>query len=416
MTLLYLTFYFEPDLSAGSFRNTALVKELGRQLQAGDTIHVVTTQPNRYSTFRQAAPEKEVYVTPTGCRVMVHRVDVPAPNDSFWGQIRAFWIYFWAAHQLAKWQTYTQVIASSSRLFTAFLGAKLARKHRATLFLDVRDLFRETILELVKRKSQLLWLVGLGLSPLLWLIERYTFGYAAHINLVSEGFQPYFTHYRRATYSYFTNGIDDEFMSQPLTLPPTGTSKMLLYAGNVGEGQGLEKIIPAAAAQLGDDFRFVIIGAGRGLEKLQQVIKAKNLKNVRCYPPVSRNELIAYYQRADYLFVHLNDLHAFRRVLPSKLFEYGATNKPIVAGVAGYAARFVAENLPNSILFAPGDVTSLVRQLRETPYLTTPRPAFKQLFGRRAIMQAMASCILSKSDPIHAQWFPELKFYKSVRP
>jgi glycosyltransferase involved in cell wall biosynthesis len=414
MTLLYLTFYFEPDLSAGSFRNTALVKELGRQLRAGDTIHVVTTQPNRYSSFRQAAPEKEVYVTPSGCRVTIHRVKVPAHDSSFWGQIRAFWVYFWTAHQLAKWQSYSQVVASSSRLFTAFLGAKLARKHRASLFLDVRDLFRETILELLKRKLSLLSGLRLGLAPFLWLIERYTFGYAAHINLVSEGFQPYFTRYRRATYSYFTNGIDDEFMSQPITLPPATSNKVLLYAGNIGDGQGLDKIIPAAASQLGDDFRFVVIGAGRGLEKLKHAIEERRLTNVKCYPPVSRNELIAYYQRADYLFVHLNDLHAFRRVLPSKLFEYGATNKPIVAGVAGYAARFVAEYLPNSILFAPGDVTSLVTQLRETPYLTTPRPAFRQLFGRRAIMQAMASCILSKSDPAHTQWLPELKFYMSA--
>jgi glycosyltransferase involved in cell wall biosynthesis len=414
MTLLYLTFYFEPDLSAGSFRNTALVKELGRQLRAGDTIHVVTTQPNRYSSFRQAAPEKEVYVTPTGCRVMIHRVKVPAHDSGFLGQILAFWVYFWTAHQLAKWQTYSQVVASSSRLFTALLGAKLARKHQASLFLDIRDLFRETILELLKRKLGLLSVLRFGLAPLLWLIERYTFGYAGHINLVSEGFQPYFTRYRRATYSYFTNGIDDEFMSQPITLPQTASVKVLLYAGNIGDGQGLDKIIPAAASQLGNDFRFVIIGAGRCLERLEQAIREKGLTNVKCYPPVSRNELIAYYQRADYLFVHLNDLDAFRRVLPSKLFEYGATNKPIVAGVAGYAARFVAEYLPNSILFEPGDVTSMVRQLRETPYLTTPRPAFKQLFGRRIIMQAMASCILSKTDPNHTPWLPELKFYKSA--
>ncbi|QKZ12680.1 glycosyltransferase family 4 protein [Spirosoma sp. KUDC1026] len=414
MTLLYLTFYFEPDLSAGSFRNTALVKELGHQLRAGDTIHVVTTQPNRYASFRQSAPEKEVYVTPTGCRVIIHRVKVPAHDSGFWGQIMAFWAYFWAAHQLAQWQTYSQVVASSSRLFTAFLGAKLARKQRAGLFLDVRDLFRETILELLKRKLGMLSGLRLGLAPLLWLVERYTFGYATHINLVSEGFQPYFTRYRRATYSYFTNGIDDEFMSQPITLPQTAPVKVLLYAGNIGDGQGLHTIIPAAASELGDDFRFVVIGAGSGLEKLKRSIERKGLTNVTCYPPVSRNELIAYYQRADYLFVHLNDLHAFRRVLPSKLFEYGATNKPIVAGVAGYAAQFVTEYLPNSILFAPGDVTSLVTQLRETPYLTTPRPAFKQLFGRRIIMQAMASCILSKGNPIHTQWLPELKFYKSA--
>ena len=49
MKILYLTFYFEPDLCAGSFRNTPLVAELARQLGPYGSVHVVTTQPNRSS-------------------------------------------------------------------------------------------------------------------------------------------------------------------------------------------------------------------------------------------------------------------------------------------------------------------------------------------------------------------------------
>ena len=50
MRILLLSFYFRPDLSAGSFRATALVDAL-LKAHPGVEIDVVTTLPNRYSAF-----------------------------------------------------------------------------------------------------------------------------------------------------------------------------------------------------------------------------------------------------------------------------------------------------------------------------------------------------------------------------
>ena len=58
--ILYISFYFEPDLCAGSFRNSPLALELAKQASEKDIIvDVYTTLPNRYSTFEQSAPEFE---------------------------------------------------------------------------------------------------------------------------------------------------------------------------------------------------------------------------------------------------------------------------------------------------------------------------------------------------------------------
>ncbi|HLK98239.1 MAG TPA: glycosyltransferase, partial [Hymenobacter sp.] len=275
---------------------------------------------------------------------------------------------------------------------TAFLGARLARKHRTRLFLDIRDLFRETILEMLSNRSGSGQLMRAGLKPVLWAVEKYTFGYATHINLVSEGFRSYFSRFSQATYSDFTNGIDDEFLSVSSLDQSIGDKSVrtILYAGNIGEGQGLHKIIPQAASALGDTYRFVIIGDGGARRKLDEALREEGVTTVELRPPVTRSALVDAYEKADYLFVHLNDLDAFKRVLPSKLFEYGATDKPIVAGVAGYAAQFVSEHLPNTLLFAPGDVADLVEQLRTTPYRTLARNQFRAQFQRRNIMEAMA--------------------------
>lgn len=392
MTILYLTFYFDPDLCPGSFRSTSLVNELSSQLTPNDAIHVITTQPNRYQSYQPAAAAHEEW-NHGGCPIIVQRVAIPTHKSGLLDQTIAFWVYFWAAHRLTRHQSYDLVVASSSRLFTAFLGVRLARRQHTRLFLDIRDLFREAIMGVIN------WpIIPNILGVILRFIERYTFGYAQHINLVSEGFASYFAPFGQATYSYFTNGIDPLFLTIPATQSsqpsPRPSPKIILYAGNIGEGQGLHTIIPQAAQQLGDGYQFRIIGDGSARHKLEAALRANRVTNVELCPPMPRWALVTEYQNAHYLFLHLNTLAVCQRVLPSKLFEYGATDKPILAGVTGYAATFIQEHLPNSLIFTPSDVGGFVQQLRKKPYYTQPRAEFKQRFQRRTINQQLAWRIL----------------------
>jgi glycosyltransferase involved in cell wall biosynthesis len=56
--------------------------------------------------------------------------------------------------------------------------------------------------------------------------------------------------------------------------------KVVVYAGNIGEGQGLDKIIPQAAKLLGNKFQFLIIGDGGTKNLLQSAIEKMKLHNV----------------------------------------------------------------------------------------------------------------------------------------
>ena len=389
MNILYLTFYFEPDLGPGATRNTSVVNELASQLAPSDSIHVVTTHPNRYSLYHSPATSHEEWYH-GGAAITVQRVKVLEHKGRYVGQLAAFYSYYRQVWQLTKERPYDLVIASSSRLFTAFLGARISRRKHIALFLDIRDLFREAILEILKRRwctAPAAWMI----DGVLQVVERYTFGYAQHINLVSEGFADYFRPFDQATYSYYTQGIDDLFINMPHSEKRTDSAvKTILYAGNIGEGQGLDTIIPQAAQQLGDGYRFVIIGDGSARSKLEKAIRRSTQSNIEWQPPISRANLVNAYQMADYLFVHLNNLEAFKRVIPSKLFEYGATDKPILAGVSGYAASFIEKYLPNTLVFPSGDVNRLVEQLRQTPYVRLARDRFVRQFKRRTINAAMA--------------------------
>ncbi len=386
MKILYLTFYFEPDLCAGSFRNTPIAKQLSNTLLYTDKIDVITTLPNRYITYQIDAEEEQKY----GNNLIVNRVKVPLHRSDLLGQIQTFITYFFSTLRLAKDEKYDLVFASSSRLFTAFLGAYIARKLKIPLYLDIRDIFKETIVDVLKKK----WLLFF-LSPVLTIIENYTFGYAKHINLVSEGFNEYFVKYKQAKFSFFTNGIDDEFMKTQPTVNLHNHSKVILYAGNLGEGQGLHTIIPNAAELLGNEYLFRIIGDGGMKQKLLEEINIRHLKNVEILNPVNRKELIKHYEKADFLFVHLNDYPAFKKVLPSKIFEYSAYDKPMIAGVGGYAAKFIKENVENHILFAPSDADNMVKQLKTFEYKLFSRNTFIQKFSRENIVKSIAESIVS---------------------
>ena len=55
--ILVLSFYYQPDLCAGSFRCTALVEELKKQSNC--EIEIITTLPNRYASFSVDAQKVE---------------------------------------------------------------------------------------------------------------------------------------------------------------------------------------------------------------------------------------------------------------------------------------------------------------------------------------------------------------------
>ena len=53
MNLVLLSYNYPPDLSAGSFRSKALVDQLSKDLRSDEKLFVITTQPNRYDSYRK---------------------------------------------------------------------------------------------------------------------------------------------------------------------------------------------------------------------------------------------------------------------------------------------------------------------------------------------------------------------------
>ncbi len=388
--ILIVSLYYPPDLAAGSFRTAALVDALLETGADSVELDVLTSVPNRYSSYTTITP------APHDERVNVHRVAVPMHRGGMLDQPGTFARFAWGTMKEARGKKYDVVVATSSRLMTAALGAALANQTGAALYLDIRDIFVDTITEVLPRK------VAIPLKPLFSRLERWTIGRAGRVNLVSKGFESYFRErYPLQSFVFFSNGVDDEFLplvERPSRKPMGNNGRLrIVYAGNIGEGQGLHLIVPAIAQRLGNRAEFRLIGDGGRRVQLEQALARVGVSHVELLPPMSRPRLIEEYSAADVLFLHLNDYEAFKKVLPSKIFEYAASGKPIWAGVSGYAADFLRGEVSNAVVFPPCDVEEAIRVFDRIEIKDAPRVEFTRKFSRSTIMREMAADILAIS-------------------
>lgn len=381
MRILLLSFYYPPYIGPGPLRAKSIVDALlavgGEEMQ----VDVLTTLPNRYHTLEVTAPLVEQFGP-----VSITRIALPEHKSGMADQARAFVRYARAVQQRVRGGQWDVVVATSSRLMTASLGAWVAKRRGAMLYLDIRDLFTDTM-EDVLAKSPLR-----GLLPGFRVLERWTFRAARQMNVVSAGFLP---HIQRVapdlTPSVYTNGIDPMFVEMDFTQSIPAEKPVVLYAGNMGEGQGLHRIIPdVATAMPGVQFR--LIGDGGRREALLKSVERLSLTNVDILNPVARDALMEAYRQADVLFLHLNAYKAFHKVLPSKIFEYATTGKPILAGVAGHAADFLRDHVAGIEVFAPCDSDAMqagLQRLLSGPRMID-RSEFCSLHLRENIMKQMA--------------------------
>ena len=92
----------------------------------------------------------------------------------------------------------------------------------------------------------------------------------------------------------------------------------------------------------------------------------------------------------------MNDYSAFKKVLPSKIFELAAYPKTIIAGVSGYSADFIKKEVANSYVFNPCDIHSLVGFLENDKTSSNfDRELFKAKFSRSAINKELSVNIIN---------------------
>lgn len=138
----------------------------------------------------------------------------------------------------------------------------------------------------------------------------------------------------------------------------------VMFAGNMGEAQGLETVLEAAAL-LKDlpDIQIVFVGDGTAEPTLQEVVRARGLGNVRFLGRRPIGDMPRLYALAAVLLIHLRDDPLFRITIPHKTFAYMASGKPVLAAMAGDAADVIA-TFGAGLVCQPDDPAALADAMR----------------------------------------------------
>jgi colanic acid biosynthesis glycosyl transferase WcaI len=119
----------------------------------------------------------------------------------------------------------------------------------------------------------------------------------------------------------------------------------ILFAGNLGESQGLATILAAAEALRTTDIKWVIVGDGRRREWMrEQIVKRGLTESVHMLGSKPAESMPRYFALADALLVSLKADPLYSWTVPSKLQTYMACGKPILAALDGEGARIVKES------------------------------------------------------------------------
>ena len=382
MRIFVFTQFFPPEVGATQTRLATFVRHLAEQ---GHDVEVICEVPNHPQGIVHEGFRGRALVRRRADGLRIHHVWVATNRTkTTWTRLAFYGSYALAATLVGFALPRPDVIlASSPPLPVAVAGAVVARRHGVPWVMDVRDLWPEAAvalgeladpraLALAERLERWLyrdatWIVGVT-EPFLRIIGKKTRD-PQKISIISNGTTP-----------LWVEGARLEPDRASLGLP--GEPFIWTYAGNVGPAQGLDAAVDAAGL-LDGSFRLLILGDGPSRSILERRAEVMAPGRVVFRDQVTQEEAVHYLRASDALLVPLSDHAVLRSAVPSKLFDYCATGRPVVIAAAGEAPR-LAEQARAALTVPPADPHALadaMRRLRAAPELAQRLGAAGRSFG-----------------------------------
>jgi glycosyltransferase involved in cell wall biosynthesis len=380
MRILLVTHYYPPEVGAPQARLSALAAEWAAN---GDTVTVLTGMPNHPTgivppPYRRAIRRCEQQ---EGYRV-VRTWLYATPNEGIARKTIGHLSFMVSSVLLGARACgpADTVLVSSPTLFSVGAAWLLARLKRARFVVEVRDLWPAIFTELGVLTSR----------PLIGLLERFELAaYAAAdtVVVVTDGFRDNLIARGVAANKVHTirNGA---WSSRIGHLTPAGLRVrarlgvrpgdcLVLYLGTHGISQGLTCVADAAAALACEPIRFAFVGEGADKSRLRRRVRELGLGNVALRPGVPHDQVPDLLAAADICLVTLRDLPLFSAFIPSKIFEYLAAGKAVVAAVTGETAQILRE--AGACVVPPENSTALAAAIRSL----AASPQQREDMGRR---------------------------------
>ncbi|MGM9589489.1 MAG: glycosyltransferase family 4 protein [Faecousia sp.] len=337
MNILVFSQYFYPE----NFRINTLCREL---VLRGNRVTVVTGYPQYplgeiYEGYGFDIPYETKWNGVNIVRVRVHPRGHGLP-----GMLRNTVDYVVQAEKWVKQcrEKFDAVYVFEVSPVTVGLPAvAYKKKFGVPMFFNLQDLWPENVEEVL----------GIRFAPLTWLINRIVdriYNASNKILCTSNGFAD---NLRR-------RGVAEEkivFWPQFCLEPDLKDAEKpeiygadtfnIVFAGNLGDAQGLDLMVEAARELKGCGIRWYLVGDGRARARLEQKVWDCGVtEEVTFVGRVSEQEADRYVHFADCAYLSFQDNKIFNMTLPAKLQTYLACGTPILAAAGGESARLVGEN------------------------------------------------------------------------
>ncbi|MDP2041364.1 MAG: glycosyltransferase family 4 protein [Algoriphagus sp.] len=330
MKVIYIHQYFRTPDQGGAVRSYHLAKGM---VEAGIEVEMITT--HTLSDYDQRWID--------GIRVHYLPVDYDQ-KFGFFKRIWAFLRFVTKAKKLVKKLPRPDLLYITSTPLTTGLIGLWAKKRMAIPYVfEVRDLWPEAPIQVGAIRNPVT-------KSLLYSLERKIYdqalslvalspGIAAHLQKISPQREvaliPNFSDLNR-----FYPKEKNQKLAVELGISAGLT---LVYTGALGQVNAVEELLELAeiAQKKGKNWGFLIMGTGSFEQRLRDLTKAKNLKNVWFIPFGSKEKVNEVLSLADFAWISFAHLPVLKTNSPNKFFDALAAGKAIIVNHKGWVYDLV---------------------------------------------------------------------------
>ena len=344
MHILFLTHYFPPEVNAPASRTYENARSW---VKAGHKVTVITCVPNHPKGIVYPGYTNRIWHWDENDGIRVLRVfTYLSANKGFLKRTANYISYMVSATLLCSLVRGVDIVVSTSpQFFCGMAGFWVSRLKRRPWVLEIRDLWPESIITVgaIKQRS---------IIKMLEKLESFLYLRANHIVSVTRSFKLHILKKGviQERISVVTNGADfDRFNPLP---KQNVTAKayhledkfVVSFIGTHGMAHSLQTVFKAANL-LKDEKQIVFMLVGDGVERdnLLKEKQALGLENVLMLPQQPKEKIPELLAASDACMVLLKKSDLFKTVIPSKIFETMAMERPVILGVEGESKEIIDE-------------------------------------------------------------------------
>jgi glycosyltransferase involved in cell wall biosynthesis len=284
-------------------------------------------------------------------------------NTGFVKRVLDYFSFAFMALLVGLFQKHDIIIATSPQFFTTWAGYAISKIRKKPWIFELRDIWPESIrsVSAMRHGRAYEWLerVEIGLYKDADRVVAVTEAFKR--NLERRGINP-------EKIEVVTNGANMDLFAprkkdEELLVSLGLKNKFVIgYIGTHGMAHSLDFIVQSIAKIDDKSIHFLFVGNGSVKNKIVKLASSLSLNNITFLDAISKEDVPRYLSIIDVSLAPLIRSDTFKTVIPSKIFEASAMQKPSLLGVEGQAQEII-EKYDAGLCFEPENESDFIAKV-----------------------------------------------------